>query len=424
MPGPKTKASKPKNAPSQSKQSKKQSSGPATPQMAPVAVSSVTKWHAPKVEYARDGASCIVTHRERIGTVLGSVAFTTTRYQVNPGMVESFPWLSAIANRFESYDFESLDFVYKTKTATTALGDVVMVMDYDASDSAPETSIQAESYQSFIDGAPWQNLRMRCLRSDLAKFKQRFVRDAAVASGSDVKLYDVGNFFICTENQASAALVGYLYVEYRVRLFTPQLRSTDFYISGGYIDGLTATTAANPMGTSAAVDADARGISCNATTGVITIQNPGEYSVSLSMTGTVISALGLSATSNCTVTSRFGTCINSASTLAMRVYKVVVTAFGATVTVTATATTVTETQVDIASQPLNSFALWASDVEHEEGCHQRLYIDGCAKAQIRVIPKMISKVKCSCSTLSLDGKKYSTKEFALVRREPNPSLGH
>lgn len=413
-------ANRPPSQPPKSKSKQSKTTLMPAAETAPVAVSSVTKWRAPKMEYARDGSSCVVSHRERIGTVNGTTAFTATQYQINPGLVGTFPWLSAIANRFESYDFEALRFIFKTKTATTALGDVVMAVDFDASDSAPTSSIQVESYQSFIDGAPWQNLVMECRRADMAKMKQRFCRDAAVATGSDVKLYDVGNFFVCTENQASSALVGYLYVEYRVRLFTPQLRSSDFYISGGYIDGLTSCTAANPMGTSASVDADARGISINATTGEITIANPGEYSFAISMTGTVISALGLTATANCTVTSRFGTCINAASTLALRVYKVLVTAFNATMSVTATATTVTETQVDIASQPVNSFALWVGDVVHEIGCPQQIYIAGCSSAGMKVVPRSLAKLHCSCKTLSVNGRDFPGKELVILRDSKDP----
>ncbi len=378
-----------------------------------VATSTKTSFKAPKMQYAKDGSYCTVSHRERIGTVLGSVAFTTTAYDINPGLVTTFPWLSAIANRFETYSFEKLTFRFKTKTATTALGDVILVNDYDCTDSGPATSIQAESYQSFVDGAPWQDLSMSALPKDLHKLKERYVRDTTNPSGTDQKMYDVGTFYICTENQASAALVGYLYVEYTVRLMTPQLRSSDFYISGGYVDGLTGTTAANPLGTAPAVDSDARGISVDASSN-ITISNPGEYNFSISITGTVISAVTLTATSNCTVTSRFGTCINSGSTLALRVYKVVVTGFNAVMALAATATTVTEGQIDIASQPLNSFALMLNDVQHLKDCPQGIFLQAHADKGLRARGKDARAVPCSCQTLVIGDKSVRSSDFRIL----------
>jgi len=406
-------------AKSQARDAKRSSKKQEVVAVAPVAMSSTTKWKAPKVEYAKDGSYCIISHKERIGTVLGSVAFTATSFSINPGLVSTFPWLSAIANRFESHSWIKCDFLFKTKTSTTAVGDVILAVDYDASDSAPSSSVQVESYQSFVDGAPWQNLVMRCKPSDLNKLKQRFNRDATVATGSDVKLYDAGNFYICTENQASAALVGYLYVEYTVKLFTPQLRSSDFYISGGYIDGLTGSSAANPMGSAPDVDADARGISCSAAS-VVTIANPGEYIVAMQLTGTTITALTLTAGTNCTVTSRFGTTINGAATSANRCYKVVVSSFNATMTVSCTAATASECQLNIASQPLNSFALFVSDFQHESGCQVRVLADGLDRSGLKVLPKYLSKVPCTCAHVTLDGKPFSPstlkEAFSLIKK--------
>lgn len=323
-------------------------------QSAPVAMATKSQGRVPSIHYKGDGSSCIVSHRERIGTVLGSVAFTTTKYMINPGLVGTFPWLSAVANRFETYRFKSLTFHYKTKTATTALGDVIMITDYDAAESAPESSIQAESYQAYADCAPWQNQSMGASHQNLVKFPQRYTRDTTPPSSTDLKTYDVGNFYICTENQASAALVGYLYVEYTVELFTPHLRSSDFYISGGSFVGGGTQSQTNPLGTTPTTNTTSRGVSVDAAS-VLTIANPGSYLVTAYVGGTTVSAVTLTASANCTVSSYWGSIANGAATAAARTFTVVVTGFNGTAALTATAASVsTSTYVAVASIPVGA----------------------------------------------------------------------
>lgn len=170
----------------------------------------------------------MVEHREFITDVAGSVAFTATDFAVNPGLGSTFPWLSTIARRFESYSFEKLDFVFETQAPTSATGGVFLVMDYDSADPAPADKVSAMSYRHAVRGPPWvtEPLVNRSLPEDLHKMKSNFVRSAvALAANLDIKLYDVANFFMCTQGQAGTTAVGELYVSYKVRLMTPQLNA-------------------------------------------------------------------------------------------------------------------------------------------------------------------------------------------------------
>ncbi len=320
---------------------------------APVARSSKNRTGKPVISYEKDGMSCLVSHRERIGTVLGSVAFTNNTYSVNPGLVATFPWLANIANRFESYRFEELVFEFRTKTATTALGDVIMALDYDASDSAPTSSVQLESYQGAVSAAPWQDQNCFSTKANLHKLPQRYCRAGAVPANADVKLYDVGTLFVSTENQASAALIGYLYVKYKVRFFTPQLASSDFGITGGVASGSTANTAANPMGTTVSVDAQSRGFSVN-TASRLTFDSIGSYLVDCQLNGTVLSSILFTPGSNATVTSTYSPIANSGATKVAYQALVVVSAPAAYIDITATGTTVTAAVLTVGSVPEGS----------------------------------------------------------------------
>ncbi len=344
-------------AASQRPNSKAQSSFSQT-EYAPVAKAEKFKNRNPKIEFKTDGSTCRVRHTERIGTLNGSVAFTATAYAINPGLPSTFPYLSAIANRFESYRFEKLEFHFKTKTATTALGDVIQVIDYDASDGAPESSIQAESYQGAVSAAPWQDTCNKSSLQNLHKLPSRYVRGEAAPANTDIKLYDVGNYYICTENQASTALVGYLYVSYDVYFMTPQLRASDFGISGGTIDGATAMSGANPFGTAPVADSQSRGIAMSAAS-VLTVSSPGTYVLTWQVTGTTVTALNATAGSNGTLTALTTEMSNAAGTIRVVTVSLLSTAPNVTVTFSATAASVTASSLDVGSAPASSFALAA-----------------------------------------------------------------
>lgn len=90
----------------------------------------------------------LITHREYIGDIISSPtagAFSFNTYSINPGYVGTFPWLSNIAQNFESYKMHGLVFEYKTmsvdalNSVNTALGQVILSVQYDAA-NAPFTN--------------------------------------------------------------------------------------------------------------------------------------------------------------------------------------------------------------------------------------------------------------------------------------------
>ena len=184
----------------------------------------------PRVARMRQvGQSFVVTHREYISDVTAaSAAFSIIPWAGNPGVSSSFPWLATIANRYESYIFDKLDFIYEPICPTTTPGSILMAMDYDASDTPPSTKVQMMSYKDSVRTSPWDRRVFRAASSDLRKFGiQRYTRSSALAANQDIKTYDVGTFYIASQNTpATTTTLGELYVEYTVRLFTPQIPTT------------------------------------------------------------------------------------------------------------------------------------------------------------------------------------------------------
>lgn len=172
----------------------------------------------------------MVNHREYISDIIPENTTTDGAFQlliqqkINPGNTFLFPWLSAIANRFESYRFRSLRFVYEPQCPTTAAGTISMVVDFDSADLPPTSKLQMMSYKGAVRSPPWFCSNYQCDPSDLNKQKSYYVSSGNAVGGTDSRLYDVGTFFAAFEGSvASGFYAGELYVEYLVELMTPDL---------------------------------------------------------------------------------------------------------------------------------------------------------------------------------------------------------
>jgi len=152
--------------------------------------------------------------------------FSVTAIAVNPGQAGSFPWLSSIAGRFESYLFQKLKYCYETEAPSSLGGTLVLSLDYDASDPTPASKQQALAYRNAVRSAPWTTCCHSSDLEDLRKQKTYFVRPAGLPANTDIKEYDTGNLFAITQGvTTSGAVLGELYVEYDVLLMTPVLEA-------------------------------------------------------------------------------------------------------------------------------------------------------------------------------------------------------
>jgi len=165
-----------------------------------------------------------VRHREYIADTTVTVAFACTQYQINPGLVQLFPWLSSIARNYESYKFHDLRFFTETSAPTSSGGTVMLAVDYDAADAAPTSKLQLMSYHGAIRSPPWAESVFRCDKQDLTKFGvQRYIRSISLSSNLDIKTYDVGTLNYASQGSTSGSTytAGELYVEYDIELMTP-----------------------------------------------------------------------------------------------------------------------------------------------------------------------------------------------------------
>lgn len=179
------------------------------------------------------GSDCIrVNHREYLCDITSSTAFTNQRFELNPGLATTFPWLSAIAAQYEMYKFNGMIFEYVSTSAdalnstNTALGKVLMATDYNALDSEFTNMQQMMGAEFSNFGKPSDSLihAIECAPRE-NPIKLAYVRSGTVPNGADARLYDLGVFQIATQGSQAAANVGSLWVTYDVSFCKPVMNN-------------------------------------------------------------------------------------------------------------------------------------------------------------------------------------------------------
>lgn len=184
----------------------------------------------PKVHATKRGVS--ISHREFLGDITGSQTFTSRTYPINPGSSVTFPWLSNIAEMFQSYRIKGMIFEFNSTSAdalnsvNTALGTVIMSTQYNVALPPLVNKAEMEQYEYTVSGRPSRNLT-HCIECDpsLQVMEHLFTRTGALPAGQDYQFYDWGNFQLATVGMQAAAVIGELWVSYEVEFLKPRIAS-------------------------------------------------------------------------------------------------------------------------------------------------------------------------------------------------------
>lgn len=253
---------------------------------AKVASQRITRGSKPEIR-SKNG-EIIIKHREFINDIYGAAAFTIEKFVLNPANEIVFPWAYNMAQMFESYDFLKLHFVYETQKSTSTNGTVLMAVDYDAAEDSPINKQELMAYKSAVRGPAWGEFRMICEPIDLHKFvKERYTHIGdTYPSNTDKRNYDVGNLFVAVQGMSDTTVIGELYVEYELRLRTPQIPIALFAYNSGYstfdpllLPNATLADIVDPVDRS---DDPVQQLDWSLpTAGTIVIREPGRYIVSM-----------------------------------------------------------------------------------------------------------------------------------------------
>jgi len=200
----------------------------------------------------------IVRHREYLMDISATTVFTVETLPINPGMVQTFPWLSAIAQHFEQYKMRGLLFEFKSLSSdsvlssatSSALGSVVMATQYNVLNPVFPDKFTMENYEFANSSKPSIGFLhpVECARSG-TPISELFIRSGNPFAGSDLRLYDLGTFNIATVGmQAASGVAGELWCTYEIELLKPRI-SSEIDVSE-YVDHFllsTSATNANPF---------------------------------------------------------------------------------------------------------------------------------------------------------------------------------
>lgn len=155
---------------------------------------------------------------ERVGAINTPVSTSfhvLAALPVNPGLPFAFPWLSGHAALFEKYEIQSLTFRFKNLLSTTTNGNVILCFSFDTLDVDPINALVATQKAAYIDGAVW---RETVLNVPIRR-KELFTRVGNVPPNADLKTYDYGKLWVCTEGvTTSLDNIGYLEMSYKIVL--------------------------------------------------------------------------------------------------------------------------------------------------------------------------------------------------------------
>lgn len=206
----------------------------------------------------------VMRHREYLKDIITDDepdTFKIEDFAIQPGNTLTFPWLSKIARQFQQYRIRGMLFEFVSTSSdalnstNTALGQVMLVTQYDSGSATFETKQQILQTEFASVSKPSLSVLhpVEC-KPSLSTLDTLYVRTGSVPEGQDIRFYDLGRFSIATNGfQGSAVNIGELWVTYEIELLKPiQLPGVDD-VAADFYTGTTGISTTNPFGTNAAL---------------------------------------------------------------------------------------------------------------------------------------------------------------------------
>lgn len=173
----------------------------------------------------------IFRHREYLGDIsTPGAAFNIQAFPINPGMVQTFPWFSSLAQNYSAYKPRGIVFEYKAMSAdalnstNTALGSVLLATQYNVLQPAFLNQSQMLNYDKSTATVPSRSCLhpVECDPNSLP-FREYTVRHGAIPTGQDARIFDMATFYIATYGQQAASVIGQLWVTFEFEMLTPTM---------------------------------------------------------------------------------------------------------------------------------------------------------------------------------------------------------
>lgn len=210
--------------------------------------SKIASFNPPPVfNNVKSNGAVIMSHREYLGDVYSATVageFAITKYPLNPGNEDTFPWLNRMAVNFQEYTLLGVLFEYRSMSGdaltnlNTALGSVIMATNYNAAapDFTSKVEMENTQYAQSIKPSSSVTHPIECSPRQTAVSTTLYVRPSnKELINEDIRLYDWGNFYIATTGfQGVGVNCGELWVTYQVALRKPLLLA-QYGTNAGYM---------------------------------------------------------------------------------------------------------------------------------------------------------------------------------------------
>jgi len=264
---------------------------------APVSVGRLSSTGKPEI--VRLSSEAIrLKHSEFIGDLSMSTTWSSSYARVvGIGLSAWFPWGSLTALQYQRFSFNRLVFKYVPYSSTSTAGSVILSVHYDVDgfvgtnglSDLPLSKADQLSTSGCVRGSAWLPLNVSADCKYMNRNGDFMVTstNTPVVSTSSVAGYFPCALMICTSDGTAAAACGEIHVEYDVTLSQPSTSlATVASSSSALINGAGGgITNANMFGNAAIIRG---GISVSASGNTLTLNTPGDYLVSVGITGTVL----------------------------------------------------------------------------------------------------------------------------------------
>jgi len=171
--------------------------------------------------------SVVIRHREYIGDIMSSNSFSTVQVPLNPGLVTSFPWLSKLAQCYQTYRIHGMVIEYIPELSEVAanelsLGYVTLAAQYRTDLPAFPSNAMALESEFAVSGKPNEPkvLAIDC-KPSMSAFNKWYVRTSAAYTG-DVKTFDFVSLNVLVGGMQTAnQSAGQIWASYEIELFHP-----------------------------------------------------------------------------------------------------------------------------------------------------------------------------------------------------------
>lgn len=172
--------------------------------------------------------STVVSHREYIGDLVTSTSTasysTNNTFVLQPGDFNTFPWLSALAGRYQRYRFRKVAMTFISESPSSVAGAVVIGFDRNAATTAPTTKMAMMELQDSIKCNAWDHaslsINMKSTPTLYTSIGNAYP-SGPTGTYADIKTFASGVFWVGTSGTPVSSTLGELYIDYEIELINP-----------------------------------------------------------------------------------------------------------------------------------------------------------------------------------------------------------